>query len=73
LSFKTRQNVGLFVPAMGVGVKMGSSLNSGREGLVEHVSRVIKKKKVASGLRIQSKGLGIESPGTLRRITPNSG
>ena len=39
-------NDGRFVPAVRVGVRMRSSLNSGREGLLGPVSRVIKKKKV---------------------------
>jgi len=47
-SVRTRQNVGRFVPAVRVGVRMHSSLNCEREGLLGPVSRVIKKEKVHS-------------------------
>jgi hypothetical protein len=45
-SFRTRQNFGRFVPAVEFGVRMRSSPRSGREGLLGHVPRVIKKTKV---------------------------
>ena len=46
-SFKTRQNVGRLVLAVRFDVRMrSSSINSGREGRLGPVSRVIHKKKV---------------------------
>ena len=62
-----------------VGVRMHSSLNSGREGLLGAVSRVIKKKKVYSykGSWLQdaefSQRFGIDLTGTFSSKTPNSG